>query len=107
MTDIKELLDSEAARINSPEFIGADPVQFPRRFEALPDIEIAALLSATIASSTCMRADAMATACMVLGSEDALDMIERAGDAACYLIVAENDSLTVLTSQNWADFIKK
>lgn len=49
MTDIKELLDSEAARINSPEFIGADPVQFPRRFEALQDIEIVALLSATIA----------------------------------------------------------
>lgn len=49
MTDIKELLDSEAARINSPEFITADPVQFPRRFEALQDIEIVSLLSATIA----------------------------------------------------------
>lgn len=47
--DLRELLDSEAARINSPEFIGADPVQFPRRFSAVPDIEIAALLSATIA----------------------------------------------------------
>jgi len=65
------------------------------------------VLSATIASSSCMRADAMATACMVLGAEDALDMIERAGDAACYLIVAQNDSLTVLTSPNWEDFIKK
>ena len=65
------------------------------------------VLSATIASSTCMRADAMATACMVLGAEEALDMIERAGDAACYLIVAQNDSLTVITSPNWEDFIKK
>lgn len=47
--DIKQLLDREAARINHPDFIVDDPVQFPRRFEALPDIEIAALLCATIA----------------------------------------------------------
>lgn len=47
--DIRDLLDSEAARINSPAFIGADPVQFPRRYSADADIEIAALLSATIA----------------------------------------------------------
>lgn len=45
----KELLDTEAARINSPSFIMDDPVQFPRRFEELQDIEIAALLSSTIA----------------------------------------------------------
>ena len=25
--DLKELLDSEATRINAPEFIGEDPVQ--------------------------------------------------------------------------------
>lgn len=47
--ELRELLDSEAARINSPAFIADDPVQFPRRFQSLPDIEIAALLSATIA----------------------------------------------------------
>lgn len=47
--DLRELLDAEAARINSPEFIGADPVQFPRRFTAREDVEIAAFLSATIA----------------------------------------------------------
>ncbi|MDE7161046.1 MAG: TIGR02757 family protein [Muribaculaceae bacterium] len=47
--DLKDLLDSEATRINSPAFIADDPVQFPRRFESLPDIEIAALLSAIIA----------------------------------------------------------
>lgn len=44
-----QILESEAQRINSPEFIAADPVQFPRRFSKLQDIEIAALLSATIA----------------------------------------------------------
>ena len=65
------------------------------------------VLSATVVSSSCMRADALATACMVLGAEQAIDMINRAEDAACYLIVAINDSLTVISSQNWAEFIKK
>ena len=65
------------------------------------------LLSATVVSSSCMRSDALATACMVLGAEEALQMIARTQDAACYLIIAENDSLTALTSPNWEDFIKK
>lgn len=47
--DIRTLLDEEAARINSVDFISADPVQFPRRFSKIQDIEIAALLSAIIA----------------------------------------------------------
>ena len=65
------------------------------------------LLSATVVSSTCMRADALATACMVLGAEEAIEMIDRAEDAACYFIVAQNDSLITLTSSKWEDFIKK
>ena len=47
--DIKDLLDSEALRINRPEFIEKDPVQFPRRFEKIQDIEITAFLAATLA----------------------------------------------------------
>ena len=47
--DLRDLLDTEAARINSTAFIADDPVRFPRRFTSLPDIEIAALLSATLA----------------------------------------------------------
>ena len=65
-----------------------------------------ALLSATVVSSTCMRADALATACMVMGEKDALDMIDRAGDAACYLIVAQGDSMIVTTSPNWNKYIE-
>ena len=61
------------------------------------------LLSATVVSSTCMRADALATACMVLGADEALAMIERAGDASCYLIVAQKDSLVTITSSNWIE----
>lgn len=48
-TDLQSLLDTEAARINSPAFIADDPVRFPRSFERLPDIEIAALLASAIA----------------------------------------------------------
>ena len=65
------------------------------------------VLSATVVSSSCMRADALATACMVLGAEPALDMINRANDAACYLIVAENDSLCVIESPKWAEMTTK
>lgn len=49
MNDLKRFLDEHAARINSVEFIAHDPVQFPRRFEHKQDIEIAGLLSGTIA----------------------------------------------------------
>lgn len=54
--EMKELLDREAARFNRPEFIGEDPVQFPRRFyeqgdspTMLQDVEITALLASTVA----------------------------------------------------------
>ena len=59
------------------------------------------LLSATVISVSCMRADALATACMVVGAEEALRLIQRAGNAQCYLIVAEGDSMRVITSTGW------
>ena len=65
------------------------------------------LLSATVVSSTCMRADALATACMVLGAEKALEMIKVAEDASCYLLVAQADTIIVLTSPNWAEITQK
>lgn len=62
-SDIVELLDSEAGRINRVEFIDSDPVQFPRRFSGQQDIEIAALLAAIIAwgrrTMICRNADRM------------------------------------------------
>lgn len=48
-SDLKNFLDTEAARINNPVFIADDPVQFPRRFSDQRDIEIVALISAIIA----------------------------------------------------------
>jgi uncharacterized protein (TIGR02757 family) len=49
MDSLKQFLDREAAIINNVDFIASDPVQFPRRFSLLRDIEIVSLLSATIA----------------------------------------------------------
>ncbi len=61
--DLKELLDYEANRINNPDFIAEDPVQFPRRFSEKRDIEIAALLASTVAwgkrSMICRNVDKM------------------------------------------------
>lgn len=47
--DLKELLDTESRRINHPDFIADDPVQFPRAYADKRDIEISALLASTIA----------------------------------------------------------
>lgn len=59
--DLKELLDYESRRINNPDFIAEDPVQFPRRFSDKRDIEIVSLLASTIAwgkrSMICRDAD--------------------------------------------------
>lgn len=47
--EVERLLVEQAELINSTDFIASDPVQFPRRFSDLRDIEIVAILSATIA----------------------------------------------------------
>lgn len=60
------------------------------------------LLSATVVSTSCMRSDALATACMVLGSEASLQMIEQLDSTECYLIAAApGDSMTVVTSSGF------
>ncbi|MCD7971073.1 MAG: TIGR02757 family protein [Candidatus Azobacteroides sp.] len=46
--EIKELLDTMAARFNTPEFIETDPIQFPRKYTLRQDIEVSAFLTATI-----------------------------------------------------------
>lgn len=48
-TEIKSLLDNMAEKFNVPEFIEQDPVQFPRRYKQIQDIEISAFLTAIIA----------------------------------------------------------
>ena len=61
------------------------------------------LLSATVTASSCMRADALATACMVLGTDSALLLINSLPDAECYLIYATPaDTMAVLKSEGFA-----
>ncbi|MBD5233698.1 MAG: TIGR02757 family protein [Bacteroidales bacterium] len=48
-TELKARLDGFVKEYNVPEFAQADPIQFPRRFEDLRDIEISSLLTSTIA----------------------------------------------------------
>lgn len=47
------------------------------------------LLSATVISSSCMRADAFATAFMVLGVDSSLALCRRLPDIACFLVYAD------------------
>ena len=47
--DLKQLLDSLVEVYNVPAFADTDPVQFPRRYTDVRDIEISALLTSTIA----------------------------------------------------------
>ena len=46
---LKDRLDQLAERYNIPSFADNDPVQFPRRYSDIRDIEISALLTSTIA----------------------------------------------------------
>jgi uncharacterized protein (TIGR02757 family) len=48
MDTLKEYLDEQTALMNTPAFIDSDPVQFPRRYQRLQDIEIVAFTVATI-----------------------------------------------------------
>ena len=46
---LKELLDGAVTRYNQPDFIEADPISIPHRFEKLQDREIMAFWAATLA----------------------------------------------------------
>lgn len=46
--NIKARLDELVSRYNTPSFVERDPVQFPRRYSNLLDIEVTAFLIATI-----------------------------------------------------------
>lgn len=52
------------------------------------------LLSATILAPNCMLADAYATACMVLGKDKSIELIENEPDLECYLIFVGEDGET-------------
>lgn len=65
------------------------------------------LLSATVIAESGIRADALATACMVLGEEAALEMIEKTEDASCHLILAEGDGTRIVVSSRWLEDVNE
>ncbi len=65
------------------------------------------LLSATVIAPTCMQADALATACMVLGTEDALNMINALDSVACYLIFATDSTHTIRMSDHMSQYLQQ
>lgn len=48
-TQLKEFLDEKYNQYNTPSFIETDPIQIPHSFSKKEDVEISALLTATIA----------------------------------------------------------
>ncbi len=58
------------------------------------------LLSATVIASSCMKADAYATAFMVLGKDSALTICEQDPDMECYLLYAGEDGKTEIAYTN-------
>ncbi len=46
---LAQRLEAAVARINQPEFAAADPVQFPRMFSSLQDVEVVAFTAAIMA----------------------------------------------------------
>ncbi len=63
------------------------------------------LLSATVIAPSCMQADALATACMVLGTDDALAMINALDSVECYLIYATDTTNTVVQSDGFETYL--
>jgi len=49
LKELKEFLDEKAEKYNHSDFINTDPIQIPHQFNDIPDIEISAFLSSTIA----------------------------------------------------------
>jgi len=47
--ELKDFLDAKVVQYNNPKFLDSDPIQIPHLFSKKEDIEISALLTATIA----------------------------------------------------------
>jgi len=65
------------------------------------------LLSATVIAPSCILADALATACMVLGEYKAAVMISQIRFTAYYFIVSDEEgNVTTKTSNNWTSLLE-
>ena len=65
------------------------------------------LVSATIIAEDCMTADALATACMVMGKDESLELIESLENTECYLIYEEDGQYLSTQSGGFDKYIVK
>lgn len=65
------------------------------------------LLSATVVAEDCMTADALATACMVLGTDSALQLISDRKGTECYLIYSTDDGMKIAMSEGMGKLLEK
>lgn len=63
------------------------------------------LASVTILAPTCREADGWATACMVLGPEAAMELIERREDLEGYLLVREGEDYVGKASSGFPELL--
>jgi len=61
------------------------------------------LASVSILAPTCLEADALATACMVLGPEEALALIERLDNVEIFLLVRDGDGFMEQSSKGFPE----
>ncbi|MDP7062539.1 MAG: FAD:protein FMN transferase [Planctomycetota bacterium] len=64
------------------------------------------LASVTVLAPNCMLADALATACMVLGPEDGMKLIRDLNHVECYMIIREGDRLTTKHSDGFPELLQ-
>ncbi len=65
------------------------------------------LLSATVLASDAVTADGLGTACMVLGKDKALEMIEKLKNAEVFLIYDENGITKTVMTKGFENFIEE
>ncbi|WP_375562956.1 FAD:protein FMN transferase [Bernardetia sp. OM2101] len=65
------------------------------------------LLSATILANDAITADGLGTACMVLGKDKALAMIEKLENTEVFLIYDENGTIKTVMSKGFENFIEE
>lgn len=64
------------------------------------------LLSSTILANNCMQADALATACMAIGLEKSLELINKVKDAeACFIFGTEDGKMDYIYTDGFKDYI--
>lgn len=61
------------------------------------------ILSASVIAPTCMEADAMATACMVMGSQEAMEMLEREGLPGAFILYSGDVMVNEKMHEHLAD----